>query len=156
MTSDDALPQFEAGESSPDPEEKETIGTIAIIYFISPASALSLLPTFFYLEAEKLLHSPFVYDSHLLAECIMLTLIAGFISLSLIWVELRLVELTSSLTLGIAGHLKSAVQILLAVVVFHDHLGILNGAGLFIAMVGMVMYTYIKNSSPKDHEEKVA
>jgi len=116
----------------------------AVLYHISPASALSLVPVFFILELHPLLTSDIIHQPALFTEAVVIILTGGGIAFLLILVEIKLVKYASSLTLGMFGSLKEIVQILLSVMVFHDDLSALNVVGLLTALLGAVLYRRYK------------
>ncbi|KAM0945779.1 hypothetical protein DsansV1_C09g0087801 [Dioscorea sansibarensis] len=70
-----------------------------------------------------------------------------------------LVSMTSSVTLTIAGVVKEAVTILVAVLYFHDKFTWLKGLGLLIIMVGVSLFNWykylkLKRSHPSEAEER--
>eukprot|EP00301_Raphidiophrys_heterophryoidea_P022192 c6410_g1_i1.p1 GENE.c6410_g1_i1~~c6410_g1_i1.p1 ORF type:complete len:573 (+),score=128.42 c6410_g1_i1:52-1770(+) len=120
------------------------LNSILTIYTISPASALTLLPFFFAIEAKPLKASKFFSNSHLGFVASGLMLGSAFFAFALIFVELALIHQTSSLTLGVSGYIKEILQIVLAMIIFHDHLSTLNIFGLCLAMSGTATYMVIK------------
>ncbi|KAG9402101.1 hypothetical protein AC1031_007803 [Aphanomyces cochlioides] len=117
---------------------------LAVVYHIAPDSALSLLPIALLVEGEALSQSVFVQTPALWGECILFLIAGGILSFVLIYVEVELVKKTSALSLGIAGNLKDVMQILMAMLVFHDQLSAINAAGLCIATLGLMSYSYLK------------
>ncbi|EQC30777.1 hypothetical protein SDRG_11538 [Saprolegnia diclina VS20] len=126
--------------------------TLAVVYYISPVSALLLLPIAVVVDGPSLLASKFCHDTVLFLQALLGVLLGGTMSFFLVSVEIELVKKTSALSLGIAGNLKDVLQILMAMLIFHDKLSALNVAGLFVATTGLVLYSYIKarpsSSSP--------
>ncbi|CAN6700619.1 unnamed protein product [Malus baccata var. baccata] len=77
--------------------------------------------------------------------------------------EFILVSVTSAVTVTIAGVVKEAVTILVAVIYFHDEFTRLKGAGLFIIMLGVSLFNWYKydklkarHTSEDDMEEPVS
>lgn len=58
--------------------------------------------------------------------------------------EYILVSMTSAVTVTIAGVVKEAVTILVAVFYFHDEFTWLKGAGLIIIMFGVSLFNWYK------------
>jgi solute carrier family 35 protein C2 len=125
---------------------------LAVVYYISPASAVGLLPIVLATEAKNMIESKFIQDTHLLLLSIVLILICGCLAFVLIFVEIILVNKTSALSLGIAGSFKDVTQVLLAVLIFGDRLNPVNVFGLVIATSGMLLYTFFKYSGPQLRE----
>ncbi|KAH9083019.1 hypothetical protein Ae201684P_013922 [Aphanomyces euteiches] len=86
-------------------------------------------------------------------ECILFLIAGGILSFLLIYVEVELVKKTSALSLGIAGNLKDVMQILMAMLVFHDQLSAINAAGLCIATLGLMSYSYLKATAAASKAE---
>ncbi|ETW05584.1 hypothetical protein H310_03328 [Aphanomyces invadans] len=118
--------------------------SLTVVYHIAPVSALSLLPIALCVDGPALSSSLFVQDAWLLLECSLFLIAGGVLSFVLIYVEVELVKKTSALSLGIAGNLKDVMQILMAMLVFQDHLSAVNGAGLMVATIGLMWYSYLK------------
>ncbi|CAM9206479.1 unnamed protein product [Phaeothamnion confervicola] len=64
----------------------------------------------------------------------------GLVAFALILVEVQLVSLTSSLSMGVIGNIKDIVQIAIAVLVYHDQVSALNILGLVLAISGGWLY----------------
>lgn len=115
------------------------------IYYFSPYSAISILPFGLY-NCYTFLFSDYYENSTTLNLWITLGLIitGGIIAFYLILTEVYLVQITSSLTLGVLGQVKEMIQIILSIIVFHDSINILNGLGVIIAILGVWWYKTIK------------
>jgi solute carrier family 35 protein C2 len=61
-----------------------------------------------------------------------------------VWCEYVLVHETSSLTLMVAGICKEILTVLAAVVVFGERLGAVNGLGLGVTVVGVLLFNLYK------------
>ena len=82
--------------------------------------------------------------------------VGGIASLLLLMAEVKLLQLTSSLTLGVFGTVKEIIQIVLAVGVFHDAVSLLNVLGLALCIGGTGAYHHLKNqglSLPRENHE---
>ncbi|KAG7394112.1 hypothetical protein PHYBOEH_005667 [Phytophthora boehmeriae] len=120
---------------------------LAVVYYVSPASALGLLPIAIFSEASDYATSRFLLDSQLLLMSLVFIFISGCLAFVLIFIEILLVKKTSALSLGIAGSFKDVTQVLLAVFIFGDQLIAVNVFGLVVATCGMLFYTFIKHSA---------
>ena len=132
--------------------EDSTIGAsgnkvLAVVYYVSPASAACLLPIALLTEGKDYMTSRFLLDSQLLGMSLTFIFISGCLAFVLILIEILLVKKTSALSLGIAGSFKDVTQVLLAVSIFGDQLIPVNVFGLVVATCGMLFYTYIKHST---------
>lgn len=129
---------------------------LAVVYYISPASALGLLPIALFSEGRQMVTSKFVLEPHLLVASMGFIFVSGCLAFVLIFVEILLVKKTSALSLGIAGSLKDVTQVMLAVFIFGDHLIPLNVLGLVVATSGMLFYTFLKHSAvDQEHETEM-
>ena len=115
------------------------------IYYFSPYSALSILP-FGFFNLFSFLSSDYYHSSTTTNLWITFGLIVtgGIIAFYLILTEVYLVQITSSLTLGVLGQVKEMVQIVLSIVVFRDSVNFKNGIGVVIALAGVWWYKSIK------------
>ncbi|CAH0519480.1 unnamed protein product [Peronospora belbahrii] len=120
---------------------------LAVVYYVSPASAIGLLPIALFTEGREYTTSRFVLDSQLLMLSLIFIFISGCLAFVLIFIEILLVKKTSALSLGIAGSFKDVTQVLLAVFIFGDQLIAINVFGLVVATCGMLFYTFIKHTS---------
>ncbi|KAG7379506.1 hypothetical protein PHYPSEUDO_008516 [Phytophthora pseudosyringae] len=120
---------------------------LAVVYYVSPASAIGLLPIALFSEASDYATSRFLLDSQLLMMSLVFIFISGCLAFVLIFIEILLVKKTSALSLGIAGSFKDVTQVLLAVFIFGDQLIALNVFGLVVATCGMLFYTFIKHTT---------
>ncbi|KAJ0971471.1 hypothetical protein J5N97_019430 [Dioscorea zingiberensis] len=89
----------------------------------------------------------------------LLMLLGGALAFSMVLTEYILVSMTSSVTVTIAGVVKEAVTILVAVLYFHDRFTWLKGIGLLIIMVGVGLFNWykylkLKGRHPTETEEK--
>ncbi|CAM0912817.1 unnamed protein product [Alopecurus aequalis] len=74
----------------------------------------------------------------------LLMLIGGSLAFFMVLTEYILVSATSAITVTIAGVVKEAVTILVAVFYFHDEFTWLKGVGLFTIMVGVSLFNWYK------------
>uniref|UniRef100_A0ACD5X8A8 Uncharacterized protein n=2 Tax=Avena sativa TaxID=4498 RepID=A0ACD5X8A8_AVESA len=74
----------------------------------------------------------------------LLMLIGGSLAFFMVLTEYILVSATSAITVTIAGVVKEAVTILVAVFYFHDEFTWLKGVGLITIMVGVSLFNWYK------------
>ncbi|CAN6166691.1 unnamed protein product [Urochloa humidicola] len=74
----------------------------------------------------------------------LLMLIGGSLAFFMVLTEYILISATSAITVMIAGVVKEAVTILVAVFYFHDEFTWLKGVGLFTIMVGVSLFNWYK------------
>lgn len=143
------------GEKSSGPRQDRSYDPFEVLYHISPASALSCLPVFLMLELKPLMASSLLQTPSLFVQVVVFMLMGGGIAFLLILVEIKLVKMASSLTVGFFGSLKEIVQILLAMLVFHDSLSALNIVGLFLAMAGTLLYKNYKMNQEASRKNRI-
>jgi solute carrier family 35 protein C2 len=81
----------------------------------------------------------------LFTEVLAFVSIGGLASLLLLMAEVKLLQLTSSLSLGVFGVIKEILQIILAVGVFHDTISLVNVLGLALCIGGTGAYHHMKH-----------
>ncbi|KAJ9554021.1 hypothetical protein OSB04_018066 [Centaurea solstitialis] len=74
----------------------------------------------------------------------LLMLLGGTLAFFMVLTEYILVSVTSAVTVTIAGVVKEAVTILVAVFYFHDEFTWLKGVGLFTIMFGVSLFNWYK------------
>ncbi|XP_022774663.1 probable sugar phosphate/phosphate translocator At1g06470 [Durio zibethinus] len=80
---------------------------------------------------------------HIARSCLLM-LFGGTLAFFMVLTEYILVSVTSAVTVTIAGVVKEAVTIMVAVFYFHDEFTWLKGAGLFTIMVGVSLFNWYK------------
>ncbi|XP_059664983.1 probable sugar phosphate/phosphate translocator At1g06470 isoform X1 [Cornus florida] len=80
---------------------------------------------------------------HLMRTCLLM-LFGGTLAFLMVLTEYILVSVTSAVTVTIAGVVKEAVTILVAVFYFHDHFTWLKGVGLITIMFGVSLFNWYK------------
>jgi solute carrier family 35 protein C2 len=134
-------------------DDDGSLKILAVVYYISPASAIGLLPIAVVTEASDMSSSRFLLDSSLLTMSMLFIFVSGCLAFVLIFIEISLVKKTSALSLGIAGSFKDVTQVLLAVFIFGDQLLPINVGGLVLATCGMLFYAFLKHSATESPEE---
>ncbi|KAG0486709.1 hypothetical protein HPP92_008804 [Vanilla planifolia] len=74
----------------------------------------------------------------------LLMLLGGVLAFFMVLTEYILVSATSAVTVTIAGIVKEAVTILVAVFYFHDQFTVLKGMGLVTILVGVSLFNWYK------------
>lgn len=113
------------------------------LYRFSPASVFSILPLVFLLEAEKLSQSQFMTKKTLFNDACLLCIFGGVIACLLIVVEVKLVRLTSSLTMSVFGQIKEMIQIMFAMILFKENLTSKGAVGIGISILSSYYYRYV-------------
>ncbi|XP_022968905.1 probable sugar phosphate/phosphate translocator At1g06470 [Cucurbita maxima] len=87
----------------------------------------------------------------------LLMLFGGALAFCMVLTEYILVSVTSAVTVTVAGVVKEAVTILVAVFYFHDKFTWLKGIGLIIIMIGVSLFNWYKylKLQQKSSEDKV-
>ncbi|KAL5141786.1 putative sugar phosphate/phosphate translocator [Glycine soja] len=80
---------------------------------------------------------------HITRSCLLM-LLGGTLAFFMVLTEYVLVSVTSAVTVTIAGVVKEAVTILVAVLYFHDQFTWLKGCGLLTIMVGVSLFNWYK------------
>ncbi|KAG4935564.1 hypothetical protein JHK82_049860 [Glycine max] len=80
---------------------------------------------------------------HITRSCLLM-LLGGTLAFFMVLTEYVLVSVTSAVTVTIAGVVKEAVTILVAVLYFHDQFTWLKGFGLLTIMVGVSLFNWYK------------
>lgn len=80
---------------------------------------------------------------HIIRSCLLMV-IGGSLAFLMVLTEYILVSTTSAVTVTIAGVLKEAVTIVVAVFYFHDPFTLLKGIGLIIILVGVSLFNWYK------------
>ena len=102
-----------------DPISKTFFGSV---YRFSPASALGVVPVACFVDLPGFIESEFFHDTSALSLAVLIVACCGIMAFLLVTVEVRIVQLTSSVTLSVVGQVKELVQIVLAMIVFGDQL----------------------------------
>uniref|UniRef100_A0A1D1ZIQ0 Putative sugar phosphate/phosphate translocator At1g06470 n=1 Tax=Anthurium amnicola TaxID=1678845 RepID=A0A1D1ZIQ0_9ARAE len=82
-------------------------------------------------------------SQHIMQSCLLM-LVGGALAFSMVLTEYILVSATSAVTVTIAGVVKEAVTIVVAVFYFHDHFTLLKGIGLMTIMIGVGLFNLYK------------
>ncbi|KAJ4748912.1 Nucleotide/sugar transporter family protein [Rhynchospora pubera] len=96
---------------------------------------------------------------HVARSCLLM-LIGGTLAFFMVLTEYVLVSVTSAITVTIAGVVKEAVTIVVAVLYFHDKFTPLKGVGLVTIMVGVGLFNWykyekLKKGQSAESEEKI-
>lgn len=117
---------------------------ITTILQCSPSSIATTVPLVLWFELEPLLAAPFWRHPDILRELGCYLLVVALLVFMLMYSEYLLVQLTSSLTLSVAGILKELLCILGAIVLFRDTFTPLNTLGFCLCAVGILVYNVHK------------
>jgi len=123
-----------------DPASKNVM---VAIYRFSPASVAFLLPLAAYFEWRSLYESKFAGEE-LALEAFCFSASGGMISIALIAFEIYLLRATSAVSLGIMGQFKEALQILMGVAIYKEHMSVQTTCGLLVSIVAANFYRLLK------------
>lgn len=63
---------------------------------------------------------------------------------ALLWVSVSSSQRTSAISLNVIGNVKDAMKIVLSVLIFHDHLSVLNVFGVLVVLCAASAYSAIR------------
>ncbi|PHU07663.1 putative sugar phosphate/phosphate translocator [Capsicum chinense] len=89
-------------------------------------------------------HTNYFDSSWHIARSCLLMLFGGTLAFFMVLTEYILVSITSAVTVTIAGVVKEAVTILVAVFYFHDDFTWMKGLGLMTIMFGVSLFNWYK------------
>ena len=87
-------------------------------------------------------------SSHLGAGALSIVLGAGCLVFALVLIELRIVQLTSALTLSVAGAVKECATIVIGHLLLKEAMSAANAAGLACTLLGVHLYHRERTSAP--------
>lgn len=73
-------------------------------------------------------------------------LLNGFLAFFMNWISFAVNKETSALAMTVAGNVKQAVSIALAIIIFSTPLTILNAIGIIMTLIGGIFYRYHTNN----------
>ncbi|KAF8732915.1 hypothetical protein HU200_015265 [Digitaria exilis] len=128
--------------------QKDTYGLknpITLMSHVTPVMAIATMILSLLLDPWSDFQKNSYFDNpwHIMRSCILM-LIGGSLAFFMVLTEYILISATSAITVTIAGVVKEAVTILVAVFYFHDEFTWLKGAGLFTIMVGVSLFNWYK------------
>lgn len=112
---------------------------------VTPVMAIATMILSLLLDPWSEFQKNSYFDSpwHVMRSCLLM-LIGGSLAFFMVLTEYILISATSAITVTIAGVVKEAVTILVAVFYFHDEFTWLKGFGLFTIMVGVSLFNWYK------------
>lgn len=128
--------------------QKEAYGLknpLTLMSYVTPIMALATALLSLILDPwdEFKRNNYFNNSWHVMRSCLLM-FFGGTLAFIMVLTEYVLVSVTSAVTVTIAGVVKEAVTILVAVFYFHDQFTWLKGAGLLIIMVGVSLFNWYK------------
>ncbi|KAL7606976.1 probable sugar phosphate/phosphate translocator At1g06470 [Lactuca sativa] len=136
--------------------QKEAYGLknpLTLMSYVTPVMALLTALLSLILDPWDEFRSSSYFDTsgHIIRSCFLM-LFGGMLAFFMVLTEYILVSVTSAVTVTIAGVVKEAVTILVAVFYFHDEFTWLKGAGLVTIMFGVSLFNWYKYQ--KLHKDK--
>lgn len=118
---------------------------ITLMSYVSPVMAVGTAILSLLMDPWHEFVATVYFDNawHILQSCFLM-LIGGALAFFMVLTEYILVSATSAVTVTIAGVVKEAVTILVAVFYFHDSFTLLKGMGLLTIMVGVGLFNWYK------------
>jgi len=119
---------------------------LEILLRMSPLAAVQAL-VYAYLSGETARFTTFVADGHMPSSMVLALLGNGFLAFVLNVSSFQTNKLAGALTLTVAGNLKQCLTILLGIVLFDVRVGLLNGVGMLITVLGAAWYSKVELDS---------
>ncbi|KAJ8460799.1 hypothetical protein OPV22_033725 [Ensete ventricosum] len=128
--------------------QKEAYGLknpIALMSYVTPVMALMTAVLSLLLDPWQKFKGNNYFNSskHIMQSCLLM-LLGGALAFFMVLTEYILVSATSAVTVTVAGIVKEALTIMVAVFYFHDQFTWLKGLGLFTIMVGVGLFNWYK------------
>jgi drug/metabolite transporter (DMT)-like permease len=118
------------------------------------AGALALLPVGIALETDVFLDYVRGMEAADILVVVMLALVGAVLAFCLLIFELRVVQLSSGLTLSIAGIFKEVLTVGFSTLLLGDHLTAYNVSGLFLCLVGIGLYNRMMLKRMKQEQQE--
>lgn len=128
--------------------QKEAYGLknpITLMSYVTPVMAMTTaILSLLFDPWDNFRSSNYFSSSFNVARSSLLMLFGGTLAFFMVLTEYILVSVTSAVTVTIAGVVKEALTILVAVFYFHDEFTWLKGVGLTTIMVGVSLFNWYK------------
>lgn len=133
--------------------DAQSKSVMVTLYRFSPASAAAIIPFVFLFDVKNIQQSHFSHHLKYLYDAVLLCAFGGFIAFLLIVAEVKLVRLTSSLTMSVFGQIKEIIQIVLAMIIFKENLTLKCLFGIALSIFCSCYYRYILVSRDGEEED---
>ncbi|CAA0841471.1 Probable sugar phosphate/phosphate translocator [Striga hermonthica] len=118
---------------------------LTLMSYVTPVMAIATaLLSLMFDPWQDFRESDYFNSSWHIAKSSLLMFFGGTLAFFMVLTEYILVSVTSAVTVTIAGVVKEAVTILVAVLYFHDEFTWLKGVGLLTIMVGVSLFNWYK------------
>lgn len=136
--------------------QKEEYGLknpLVLMSYVTPVMTMATALLSLLLDPWYEFKSSSYFDSswHIARSCLLM-FFGGTLAFFMVLTEYVLVSVTSAVTVTIAGVVKEAVTILVAVFYFHDEFTWLKGVGLLIIMLGVSLFNWYKYQKLQKHQ----
>ncbi|KAG8386766.1 hypothetical protein BUALT_Bualt03G0183100 [Buddleja alternifolia] len=129
---------------------------LTLMSYVTPIMAIATaLLSLMFDPWDEFTKSDYFNSSWHIARSCLLMLFGGTLAFFMVLTEYILVSVTSAVTITIAGVVKEAVTILVAVFYFHDEFTWLKGAGLVTIMIGVSLFNWYKYDKLQKGETNV-
>ncbi|CAD5178262.1 unnamed protein product [Musa acuminata subsp. malaccensis] len=135
---------------------------ITLMSYVTPTMVVATLVLSLIMDPWHDFDTNTYFDSpwHVARSCLLM-LIGGALAFFMVLTEYILVSATSAVTVSIAGVVKEAVTIVVAVFYFHDQFTLLKGIGLLIIITGVSLFNWykyekLKTGQPSGNEEAIS
>lgn len=128
------------------PHHTHALHPLSLMYAFSPFACLILLPFALLVECSPFLSYFYALEATEIIPIVLLVSSGALLGFLLILAELRVVQLSSGLTLSVAGIFKEVVTIAASAIVLGDHLTRYNVLGLLLCLVGILFYTLLMHA----------
>jgi solute carrier family 35 protein C2 len=124
--------------------DSDSMNSMLVLYRFSPISVIVTIPLVYFTDFLKLSNSQYMNDEIIFKETLVLLLFGGLIASILIIVELQLLSLITSLSMGVLGQVKEILQIIIAMILFKDEFSIKSAVGVAVSLIGSFYYRYLR------------
>lgn len=118
------------------------LDAINMVYYMAPVSFVLILPFALFYEYAGLQlydHSEFGFN-YVVGSLITSGAVAYLLNICTFFA----IKSTSPLTFTVFGNLKVVLVIVISVLIFKNEIGVMNGVGCFVAIVGIIWYNSIE------------
>jgi len=119
------------------------MGTLSVLFYMTPGSILVLIPVFFVFEYHEFYIFVTKSDPDTVAEAFYFMIVASFLVFFLFVAEFAFVKHASSLTVAICHSVKELLLTIFGAAMFHEHVSFLDVVGFVIAMSGVLLYNIV-------------
>jgi len=119
------------------------LDSINMVYYMAPISFVIILPVALFFEVERLVayeHEDYGGFNYVAGTLFLSGVVAYLLNICTFFA----IKSTSALTFTVFGNLKVIVVIVISVLIFKNQIGVMNGVGCFIAIVGIIWYNAIE------------